>query len=143
MRRSGIALALLACATASSAVAAPVRIFAVGHKQQVSDAVSYQSYENKMAALMDAAFPGRSGLVQAGVDDIASHLAPVDPSAPANALVVLASTNDAVQRAARNLPHVKVLLVGGLNVYDVLKHATLIMTRDALEQLAQRLGEAA
>jgi large subunit ribosomal protein L4 len=60
-----------------------------------------------------------------------------------SALVVLAAPNDAVMRAARNLPHVKVLLVGGVNVYDVLKHATLIMTRDALEQLAARLGEAA
>jgi large subunit ribosomal protein L4 len=59
-------------------------------------------------------------------------------------LVVLGTANDAVVRAARNLPKVKVLLVGGLNVYDVLKHATLVMTRDALEQLAARLtGEAA
>ena len=46
-------------------------------------------------------------------------------------------------RAARNLPKVRVLLLGGLNVYDVLKHATLVITRDALEQLAARLGEAA
>ena len=56
-----------------------------------------------------------------------------------SALVVLGTANDAVMRAARNLPTVKVLLVGGLNVYDVLKHATLVMTRDALEQLAARL----
>ena len=60
-----------------------------------------------------------------------------------SALVVLAAPNDGVMRGARNLPKVKVLLVGGLNVYDVLKHATLIITRDALEQLAARLGEAA
>jgi large subunit ribosomal protein L4 len=58
-------------------------------------------------------------------------------------LVVLASADDAIMRAARNLPKVKVLLAGGLNVYDVLKHATLVMTRDALEQVATRLGEAA
>ena len=59
-------------------------------------------------------------------------------------LLVLGTANDAVMRAARNLPKVKVLLVGGLNVYDVLKHATLVMTRDALEQVAARLtGEAA
>ena len=60
-----------------------------------------------------------------------------------SALVVLASPNDAVMRASRNLPKVKALLIGGLNVYDVLKHATLVITRDALEQLAARLGEAA
>ncbi len=59
-------------------------------------------------------------------------------------LVVLGAANDAVMRSARNLAKVKVILVGGLNVYDVLKHATLVMTRDALEQVAARLtGEAA
>src|SRR5512143_2197973 len=77
---------LLASATAP-AHAAPVRIFAVGHKQQLTDALTYQSFHDKMAALMDATFPGRAGLVQAGVDDVASHLAPADVTAPPNALV--------------------------------------------------------
>jgi large subunit ribosomal protein L4 len=58
-------------------------------------------------------------------------------------LVVLGAVNEPVMRAARNLPKVKVLLVGGINVYDVLKHATLVITRDALDQLVTRLGEAA
>jgi len=59
-----------------------------------------------------------------------------------SALIVLGHPDEAVTRASRNLPHVKTLLVGGFNVYDVLKHATLVMTRDALEHLAARLGEA-
>ena len=58
-------------------------------------------------------------------------------------LVVLAAENTAVARAARNLPHVKVLLASGLNVYDVLRHATLVVTRDALTALVARLGDAA
>ncbi len=57
-----------------------------------------------------------------------------------SALVVLAGHDDAVERAARNLPHVKVIPTAGLNVYDVLGHVHLIVTRDALEQLAARLG---
>jgi large subunit ribosomal protein L4 len=57
-------------------------------------------------------------------------------------LVVLGAADDAVQRAARNLPHVKVILGGGLNVYDVLGHATLLLTREAMEQVAARLGRA-
>jgi large subunit ribosomal protein L4 len=60
-----------------------------------------------------------------------------------SALVVLGSANDPVMRAARNLPEVKVLLTGGLNVYDVLKHKTLVLTREALDQLIERLGEGA
>ena len=51
--------------------------------------------------------------------------------------------NDAVMLAGRNLPKVKVLLVGGLNVYDMLKHRTLILTREALDQIVGRLGETA
>ena len=58
-------------------------------------------------------------------------------------LIVLAAPDEPLMRAARNLPKVKVLPVVGFNVYDVLNHATLVMTRDALEHLAARLGEAA
>ncbi|HSV07866.1 MAG TPA: 50S ribosomal protein L4 [Candidatus Binatus sp.] len=56
-------------------------------------------------------------------------------------LIVLARPDDAIQRAARNLPRVKVLLAGGLNVYDVLGHAALLMTRQALDQVVARLGD--
>jgi len=57
------------------------------------------------------------------------------------ALIVLAEHDDAIERAARNIPRVKVLVAGGLNVYDVLGHAHLVMTRAALEQIAARLTE--
>src|SRR5262245_12301547 len=56
-------------------------------------------------------------------------------------LVVIGGRDDAVQRAGRNLPHVKVMCADGLNVYDVLGHATLVLTRDAMEQVAARLGD--
>jgi large subunit ribosomal protein L4 len=59
----------------------------------------------------------------------------------ASVLVVLARADQAVERAARNLPHVKALRAAGLNVYDVLAHAHLVITREALEALAGRLGE--
>jgi hypothetical protein len=86
MRR--LAALVVVLALAAPAAAAPVRIFAVGNKLRVDDALTYQTFHDKMAALMDAAFPGRAALVQAGVDDVASHLFPTDPGAPANALVV-------------------------------------------------------
>ena len=60
--------------------------------------------------------------------------------AGASVLLVLAEPDQAIERAARNLPHVKVLVARGLNVYDVLGHAHLIMTRAALEEVAGRLG---
>jgi large subunit ribosomal protein L4 len=58
----------------------------------------------------------------------------------ASVLIVLGEPDAAIERAARNLPGVKVLPVGGLNVYDVLAHAHLVMSRAALEHLAGRLG---
>ena len=63
-------------------------MFAVGNKHRIQDAVTHADYRNKMAALMDAGFPNRSAYVQAGVDDVASHLRPADPAAPDRALVV-------------------------------------------------------
>lgn len=72
---------------AESAPALTVRVFAVGNKQRLADAVSYQAYHDKMLALVDGAFPGRATLVQSGVDDVASHVQPADPAAPPLALV--------------------------------------------------------
>jgi hypothetical protein len=88
MLRGSLALGMALVTLASPAAATSVRIFAIGHRQRVVDAVSYQSFRDKMAALMDASHPGRGALVQAGVDDVASHLAPADPAAPSRALVV-------------------------------------------------------
>ena len=61
----------------------------------------------------------------------------------ASVLIVLARADVAIQRAARNLPHVKVLVAAGLNVYDVLGHTHLVLTRAALEAVAGRLGGSA
>ena len=41
-------------------------------------------------------------------------------------------------RAARNLPHVDVLPVAGINVYDILRHEKLVLTRAAVEALEAR-----
>jgi large subunit ribosomal protein L4 len=61
----------------------------------------------------------------------------------ASVLVVLGEHDERVERAARNLPRVKVLQAAGLNVYDVLGHEHLVITRAALEQVAARLGDEA
>ena len=54
-------------------------------------------------------------------------------------LVVVATRDEAIERAARNLPYVKAIAAAELNVYDVISHAHLVMTRDALTQVASRL----
>jgi large subunit ribosomal protein L4 len=42
-------------------------------------------------------------------------------------------------RAARNLPEVDVLPQQGINVYDILRRDTLVLTRDAVQHLEARL----
>ena len=55
-------------------------------------------------------------------------------------LLVLSEKNDSVWRSARNIPGVTVLPVEGLNVYDVLKHQNLALTREAVDKVTERLG---
>lgn len=56
-------------------------------------------------------------------------------------LIVIAEPDATVEKSARNLPGVSVIRAEGLNVYDVLRHRQLLVTRAALERLEQRLGE--
>ena len=55
-------------------------------------------------------------------------------------LNVIAGRDDSLERAARNLPGVKVLRSEGLNVADVLRHKTLVLTQDAVAALAERVA---
>lgn len=55
-------------------------------------------------------------------------------------LVITADRNDNVELSARNLPNTLVLPVAGLNVYDVLRYRNLVITKDALAGIEERLG---
>ena len=44
-----------------------------------------------------------------------------------------------LERAARNIPHVDVLPQQGINVYDILRRKTLVLTREAVQHLEERL----
>lgn len=57
-----------------------------------------------------------------------------------SALIVIPQRDDALERAARNLPRVKVLRVEGANVYDLLRYDRLILTQAAVDALQRRLG---
>jgi len=57
-----------------------------------------------------------------------------------DALVVVPERDEVVEKSARNIPTVKVLAVEGLNVYDVLDHEYLIIKREALPKIEERLS---
>jgi large subunit ribosomal protein L4 len=55
-------------------------------------------------------------------------------------LIVIAEADEMLQRSARNLQGVTVQLAAGLNTYDVLRHAKLLATQDAISALEARFG---
>lgn len=57
--------------------------------------------------------------------------------AQGKALVVLPGRDEVVEKSARNLPEVRVLTVRGLNVYDILRADTLIMTPEGVHTLRE------
>jgi large subunit ribosomal protein L4 len=57
----------------------------------------------------------------------------------ANALIIGGTEVDAgFQRAARNIANIDVLPVQGINVYDILRRETLVLTRAAVDALEAR-----
>jgi len=57
-------------------------------------------------------------------------------------LVVTGEADTVVERSARNLARVDVLPAAGLNVYDVLHHQKLLVTKAGLDAIESRLADA-
>lgn len=57
-----------------------------------------------------------------------------------NALIIDgAQVDENFGKAARNIPHLDVLPVQGINVYDILRRDTLVLTKAAVDALEERL----
>jgi len=56
-----------------------------------------------------------------------------------NALIVTDQKNDNLERSSRNLPDIKVMRSEGLNVYDILKHKTLVLLEASVKTIEGRL----
>ena len=53
------------------------------------------------------------------------------------ALVVLDGKDEKVERSARNIPGVRTVCSNAINVYDILKYDTVIITKGAVEQIEE------
>ena len=53
------------------------------------------------------------------------------------ALVVMAEKNENVILSARNIPSVKTALTNTINVYDILKYDTVVVTKDAVNAIQE------
>ena len=56
-----------------------------------------------------------------------------------SALFIDTETDDNFFRAVRNIPYMDVLPEKGINVYDILRRDTLVLTKDAVAKLEERL----
>ncbi|MGI6020458.1 MAG: 50S ribosomal protein L4 [Lachnospiraceae bacterium] len=54
-----------------------------------------------------------------------------------NALVVIESTDMNVVLSARNIPGIKTINADVINVYDIMKYHTLVMTQDAVKKIEE------
>ncbi len=59
---------------------------------------------------------------------------------PQSALFILAEKNPNLELAVRNIPNVDVLLVDGLNVYDLLNHQKVVCTPEAIKKIEERFN---
>ncbi|MCX7684079.1 MAG: 50S ribosomal protein L4 [Acetobacteraceae bacterium] len=93
-------------------------------------ALSAKAAEGKLVVL-DAA---------SGETKTAALAAKVKALGWSSALIVDATVDEAFGRAVRNLPKVQVLPSVGANVYDIVKHDVLAVTRAGVEALKERLA---
>lgn len=61
-------------------------------------------------------------------------------NAEGKVLLVLAARDESVERSARNLRHVRLILADSLNVVDLLEADTVVFTRDALDRAQEVYG---
>ena len=55
-------------------------------------------------------------------------------------LVVLARSDEMVEKSARNIPNVKILRSEGLNVYDLLDYHKVLLTQESIGKIEETLG---
>jgi large subunit ribosomal protein L4 len=54
-----------------------------------------------------------------------------------NVLIIVPERNDALELASRNIPKVNVARVSELNVYSILSHEKLLISKDAIEKMKE------
>ena len=57
-----------------------------------------------------------------------------------NALIVVNGENENLQKSARNVQGIKVLKTHGLNLFDILRHDQLVLTREAIDYIERVYG---
>ena len=57
-----------------------------------------------------------------------------------SALIIINGENANLQKSARNVPGIKVMKTEGLNLFDILRHDQLVLTKEAIEYIERVYG---
>ncbi len=57
-----------------------------------------------------------------------------------NKVLLVDAENTNLERSARNLAHVRALRVEGINVYDIVRHDWVVLSKTAVAAIEKRLG---
>ena len=103
-------------------------------KLALRSALSLRVSENKLVVLDSFSTDGKTR-------SVATALAALGIAQPDHkVLIVDAKDNTNLARGARNLPKSQWIAPEGINVYDILRHETIVLTQAAAKQLESTLG---
>ena len=94
----------------------------------LKSALTSKVAENKIIVVDDLSLP------EIKTKEMAKVLANIKAG---KALIVMDGVNKNVMLSARNIPEVKTTAVNTINVYDILKYNTLVVTKDAVAQIEE------
>jgi large subunit ribosomal protein L4 len=105
-------------------------------KAALRAALSLRASEQKIVVIDNFSIGGPKGLTRS----VATALAALGVSQPTNkVLIVDAKDNGNLMRGARNLQSSQWLAPEGVNVYDILRHQTLVLTQAAVASITAAL----
>jgi len=107
------------------------RLPATARRAALASALALKAREGKLLVL------DKIELEAAKTKHVAKMLADLQVK---SGLIIVPARDEALERAARNLPRAKVLRAEGANVYDLLRYEHLIVTPEALTALAARVS---
>ena len=105
-------------------------------KAALRAALSLRASESKLVVLDSFSTDGKT-------KSVASALTALGLGGKHKVLIVDAKDNALLMRGAKNLPKSQMIASEGVNVYDILRHDTLVMTQAALKSVEAALKPAA
>lgn len=100
-------------------------------RQALISSLSLKYSEGRMLALNEISLPS---IKTKQVDEFVKRFG------LKSALIIVGGDNENLFKSSRNMPNVKVLKIDGINVYDILRYDTLVMTEESLARAQEVLA---